>query len=139
MWFAGAFLLFISFSSAEGLHSECAKYEYVTDSRKPLYVKVLSDDCLQLLFRKESAVTLGLFEMDFHERVFSYPFVDQGKLGYLFQILQIFDRGILGAFLFHLDEMFKARNEVVIDIFKGMSPVLNCSRMNSSKYRAVRS
>ena len=58
-------------------------------------------------------------ELDADERVFGYPFVGKGEVGYLLQTLHVADNGILLALFFCLEVKLKGTYQFAIDLCQG--------------------
>ena len=80
--------------------SERCKDEDITHDSDALQWKVFVVDGEQFIHCQKLTDNLFLMELDAYKRVFGYPFVCQGKIGYLFQALQVTDNGVLPAGLF---------------------------------------
>lgn len=94
------------------------KDKNITDGFKALYIKLLIDDGIELLFRQEVTVTLCLVKADFGERVIGNPFVDQNKPGDFLQVFQVLDSRILSTILLHLYKVFKVQDEFMVQLLQ---------------------
>ena len=95
--------------------SERCKDEDITHDSDTLQWKVFVVDGEQFIHCQELADNLFLMKLDTDKRVFGYPFVCQGEIGYLLQAFHVADNGVLLAGLFRFEVKLKGTNQLPID------------------------